>query len=159
MSEGLRLTVSAADSAASAVRNADIVVTATKSSRPVFDGRDLTPGVHINAIGANHANKQEIDEAAVERANLIFVDSIAQSKQEAGDLITPFEKQPQRWEQVNELADLVAGKVPGRTSDQQITLFKSNGIASWDLAVAMRVFKLAKERGLGKDVSFFGDKT
>jgi alanine dehydrogenase len=158
MSERLQLSVSAADSAAAAVRNADIVVTATKSSRPVFDGRDLAPGVHINAIGANHAHKQELDEIAVERANLIFVDSIAQSKQEAGDLIIPFEKHPQRWEQVHELADLVAGKVPGRTSEQQITLFKSNGIASWDLAVAMRVYELARARGLGKDISFFGEK-
>jgi alanine dehydrogenase len=158
MSERLQLTVSAADSAAAAIRNADIVVTATKSSRPVFDGRDLALGVHINAIGANHAHKQELDEAAVERANLIFVDSIAQSKQEAGDLIIPFEKQPQRWERVHELAELAARKVPGRTSDQQVTLFKSNGIASWDLAVAMRVYKLAKERALGKDISFFGEK-
>jgi alanine dehydrogenase len=158
MSDRLRLPVSAANSAAAAVQNADIVVTATKSSRPVFDGRDLVPGVHINAIGANHAHKQELDEAAVERASLIFVDSIAQSKQEAGDLIIPFEKQPQRWERVHELAELAARKVPGRTSDQQVTLFKSNGIASWDLAVAMRVYKLAKERALGKDISFFGEK-
>jgi len=158
MSERLRLTVSAADSAAAAVRDADIVVTATKSSRPVFDGRDLAPGVHINAIGANHAHKQELDEVAVERANLIFVDSIAQSRQEAGDLIIPFEKQPERWEQVHELAELVARKVPGRASDQQITLFKSNGIASWDLAVAMRVYKLAKERDLGENISFFAEK-
>jgi alanine dehydrogenase len=158
MSESLKLPVKAADSAAAAMRNANIVVTATKSSRPVFDGRDLAPGVHINAIGANHANKQELYEVAVERASLIFVDSLAQSKQEAGDLIIPFEKQPQRWEQVHELADLVAGKVPGRTSEEQITLFKSNGIASWDLAVAMRVYKLAKERALGKNISFFGEK-
>jgi alanine dehydrogenase len=158
MSERLKLTVTPADSPAAAVRNADIVVTATKSSRPVFDGRDLPSGVHINAIGANHANKRELDEVAVERADLIFADSIAQSKQEAGDLIIPFEKQPQQWERVHELSELVAGKVPGRTSDQQITLFKSNGIASWDLAVAMRVYKLAKERDLGQDISFFGEK-
>lgn len=158
MSERLKLAVNAADSPAAAVRNADIVVTATKSSRPVFDGRDVAAGVHINAIGANHAHKQELDGVAVERADLIFVDSLAQSKQEAGDLIIPFERQPQRWENVHELAELVGGKIPGRTSDRQITLFKSNGIASWDLAVAMRVYKLAKERALGKDISFFGEK-
>jgi alanine dehydrogenase len=155
MSKRLKLAVSAADSVAAAIRDADIVVTATKSSRPVFDGRDLAPGVHINAIGANHPHKRELDDVAVERADLIFVDSLAQSKQEAGDLIVPFEKQPQRWESVHELAELVGGKVPGRTSDQQITLFKSNGIASWDLAVAMRVYQLAKQRTLGKDISFF----
>jgi alanine dehydrogenase len=158
MSRRLNLDVNAADSPAAAVRNADIVVTATKSGRPVFDGHDLAPGVHINAIGANHAHKQELDSVAVERANLIFVDSVEQSKQEAGDLIIPFEKQPQRWQEVHELAELVAGKTTGRTSDQQITLFKSNGIASWDLAVAMRVYKLAKAQGLGKEIPFFGEK-
>jgi alanine dehydrogenase len=155
MSARLNLKVSAAHTPAAAVRNADIVVTATKSARPVFDGHDLAPGVHINAIGANHANKQELDAIAVERANLIFVDSLEQSKQEAGDLIVPFERQPQRWKEVHELAELVAGKKPGRTSDQQITLFKSNGIASWDLAVAMRVYDLAKAHGLGKQIEFF----
>jgi alanine dehydrogenase len=158
MSQRLNLRVSAADSAAAAVRNADIVITATKSARPVFDGHDLAPGVHINAIGANHAHKQELDATAVERANLIFVDSVEQSKQEAGDLIIPFEAQPQRWERVHELAQLVAGKTAGRTSDQQITLFKSNGIASWDLAVAMRVYELAKAQALGQQISFFGEK-
>jgi alanine dehydrogenase len=158
MARRLNLSVSAADSAAAVVRNADIVVTATKSVRPVFAGRDLAPGAHINAIGANHAHKQELDSVVVERANLIFVDSLAQSKEEAGDLIIPFENQPQRWEQIHELAELVAGKVPGRTSDQQITLFKSNGIASWDLAVAMRVYTLAKARNLGKWLSFFGEQ-
>jgi alanine dehydrogenase len=158
MSARLNLKVTAADTPAAAVRNADIVITATKSARPVFDGHDLAPGVHINAIGANHANKQELDAVAVERANLIFVDSLEQSKQEAGDLIIPFEKQPQRWEQVRELAQLVAEKTAGRTSDQQITLFKSNGIASWDLAVGMRVYNLAKEQGLGKSIQFFGEQ-
>jgi alanine dehydrogenase len=157
MSGRLNLQVSPADTPAEAVRNADIVVTATKSARPVFAGLDLAAGVHINAIGANHANKQELDAVAVERASLVFVDSLEQSKQEAGDLIIPFEKRPQGWEQVHELAQLVAGKTAGRTSDQQITLFKSNGIASWDLAVAMRVYKLAKEQGVGKQIEFFGE--
>jgi alanine dehydrogenase len=157
MSRRLNLKVSAADTPAAAVRNADIVVTATKSARPVFDGRDLSAGVHINAIGANHAHKHELDALTVERANLIFVDSLEQSKQEAGDLIMPFEKQPQGWEQVHQLAELVAGKTSGRTSDQQITLFKSNGIASWDLAVARRVYNLAKAQGLGKQIAFFGE--
>jgi alanine dehydrogenase len=158
MSKRLNLKVSAADTPAAAVRNADIVVTATKSARPVFDGHDLAAGAHINAIGANHANKQELDAVAVERANLIFVDSLEQSKQEAGDLIIPFEKQPQGWQEVHEVAELVAGKTSGRMSDQQITLFKSNGIASWDLAVAMRVYNLAKAQGLGKQIPFFGEK-
>jgi alanine dehydrogenase len=137
------------------VRNAEIVCTATTSSQPVLLGQELPPGIHINAIGANHAHKQELDEAAVAKANLIFVDSLAQSQQEAGDLIIPFSKNPQGWGAVRELSDLVAGKAPGRASDSQITLFKSNGIAAWDLAMAEEVYALAKEKGLGRELPFF----
>jgi ornithine cyclodeaminase/alanine dehydrogenase-like protein (mu-crystallin family) len=121
----------------------------------VLHGEDLAQGVHINAIGANHAHKQELDEAAVAKANLIFVDSLAQSQQEAGDLIIPFTKQPQRWSAVRELSDLVAGKAPGRANDAQITLFKSNGIAAWDLAVAEKVYALALEKHVGRELPLF----
>jgi len=155
MSEGLALNVYPAESAAAAVENAEIICTATTSARPVLHGEDLPPGVHINAIGANHAHKQELDEAAVEKASLIFVDSLAQSQQEAGDLVIPFAKQPQRWSAVHELSDLVAGKTLGRANDAQITLFKSNGIAAWDIAVAEKVYTLAKEKGLGRELPLF----
>jgi ornithine cyclodeaminase/alanine dehydrogenase-like protein (mu-crystallin family) len=155
MTERLEVTCYPMQSAANAVRNAEIICTATTSSQPVLSGQDLAPGVHINAIGANHAHKQELDEAAVARANLIYVDSLAQSKQEAGDLIIPFAKQPERWAEVHELADLIAGKVPGRANDSQITLFKSNGIASWDVAVAGKVYTLAKEKGLGRQLPLY----
>lgn len=155
MTERLEVTCYPMPSAADAVRNAEIICTATTSSQPVLNGQDLAPGVHINAIGANHAHKQELDEAAVARANLIYVDSLAQSKQEAGDLIIPFAKQPERWAEVHELADLIAGKVPGRANDSQITLFKSNGIASWDVAVAGKVYTLAKEKGLGRQLPLY----
>lgn len=155
MTERLEVTCYPMTSAADAVRNAEIICTATTSSQPVLNGQDLAPGVHINAIGANHAHKQELDEAAVARANLIYVDSLAQSKQEAGDLIIPFAKQPERWAEIHELADLVAGKVPGRANDSQITLFKSNGIASWDVAVAGKVYTLAKEKGLGRQLPLY----
>jgi alanine dehydrogenase len=155
MSERLSIHVYPKETAAEAVREAEIICTATTSSRPVLSGAELAAGVHINAIGANHAHKQEIDEAAVAKANLIFVDSLAQSQQEAGDLVIPFAKQPERWGEVHELCDLVGGKVAGRASDGQITLFKSNGIASWDLAVAAKVYTLAKEKGLGRELPLF----
>jgi ornithine cyclodeaminase/alanine dehydrogenase-like protein (mu-crystallin family) len=150
MSERLGINVYPMESSSAAVRSAEIVCTATTSPQPVLNGEDLAQGVHINAIGANHAHKQELDEAAVAKANLIFVDSLAQSQQEAGDLIMPFTKQPQRWSEVHELAELVAGKLAGRANDSQITLFKSNGIASWDLAVAVKVYTLAKEKSMGR---------
>jgi alanine dehydrogenase len=155
MSKRLGIPVHAAESAAKAVRGADIVSTATTSAKPVLTGGDLSAGVHINAIGANHAHKRELDNSAIAEADLIFVDSIAQSRQEAGDLIQPFEQQPQRWEQVHELADLVAGRVAGRSNDVQVTLFKSNGIASWDLAVAIVVYKLAQQQHLGRELPLY----
>jgi ornithine cyclodeaminase/alanine dehydrogenase-like protein (mu-crystallin family) len=155
MTERMGVTVYPMESSADAVRHAEIICTATTASHPVLTGNDIPSGVHINAIGANHAHKQELDEAAVNKANLIFVDSISQSRQEAGDLIVPFAQQAQRWAEVHELGELVAGKTPGRTSDSQITLFKSNGIASWDLAVAVKVFTLAKENGLGRELPFY----
>jgi alanine dehydrogenase len=153
MSKRLGIPVEAVDSAAACVAQADIVSTATTSAQPVLFGQDLHSGMHINAIGANHASKRELDEAAIEKADLIFVDFLEQTKQEAGDLIIPFSKRPERWNQVHELAELVGGKIVGRTRDSQITLFKSNGIATWDLAVAMRVYAIAKERGLGEEIS------
>jgi len=155
MSERLSVTCYAMQSASEAVKNAEIVCTATTSSHAVLLGQDLPVGVHINAIGANHAHKQELDEAAIGRANVIFVDSLAQSQQEAGDLIIPFASHPERWAEVHELADLVAGKAAGRANDSQITLFKSNGIAAWDLAVAAKVYGLAKEKGLGRELPLF----
>jgi alanine dehydrogenase len=155
MSERLSIHVYPKENAADAVREAEIICTATTSARPVLSGAELAPGVHINAIGANHAHKQEIDETAVAKANLIFVDSLAQSQQEAGDLIIPFAKQPGRWSEVHELCDLVGGKVAGRAGDGQITLFKSNGIASWDLAVAAKVYTLAREKGLGRELPLY----
>lgn len=155
MSERLSVNVYPVESAAAAVSNAEIICTATTSAHPVLNGENLAVGVHVNAIGANHAHKQELDEAAVTKANVVIVDSLAQSQQEAGDLIIPFSKNPQRWAEVHELSELVAGKVAGRTNDAQITLFKSNGIAAWDLAVAEKVYILAKKKGLGRELPLF----
>jgi ornithine cyclodeaminase/alanine dehydrogenase-like protein (mu-crystallin family) len=155
MSKRLAINVVPANSSAEAVRGADLVNTATTSSKPVLDGHDLAEGAHINAIGANHAHKRELDDTAISRVNLVFVDSVEQSRQEAGDLIIPFEINPPKWDSVRELQQLVAGQVTGRNSEKQITLFKSNGIASWDLAVAQKVFALAKQKNLGRELPLF----
>jgi alanine dehydrogenase len=152
MSERLGISVTAVASSAEAVREADIVCTATTSSRPVIAGADLAPAVHINAIGANHANKRELDDEAVASADVIVVDSVEQSRQEAGDLIIAFHGDEICWTGVKKLAEVVAGKSGGRTSDSEVTLFKSNGIASWDLAVAMRVYAAVREQGLGREL-------
>ena len=150
MSERLGFPVESATSSSEAVRGADILCTATTAANPVVSGADLAPGVHMNAIGANHAHKRELDDEAVASADVIIVDSIEQSRQEAGDLILAFRGDEVCWTGVKKLSDVVAKKTPGRTSDTEVTLFKSNGIASWDLAVAMRVYALAKGKSLGR---------
>ena len=150
MSERLGIPVVPAASSAEAVQGADIVGTATTAAAPVVSGADLAVGTHVNAIGANHAHKRELDDEAIARASAIFVDSIEQSRQEAGDLILGFHGDETRWSGVHELAEVVGSKLPGRTGESQITLFKSNGIAAWDLASAVKIFVLAKEQGLGR---------
>ena len=117
----------------------------------------LAPGAHINAIGANHAYKRELDDEAVASADIIIVDSVEQSRQEAGDLIIAFHGDEICWTGVKKLSEIVAGKASGRTSDTEVTLFKSNGIASWDLAVAMKVYAMARENKLGRELPLWSD--
>src|SRR5437763_1836775 len=157
MSGRIGIPVDPCSSAAEAVRGADIVSTATTASQPVVRGADLSPGTHINAIGANHAHKRELDDEAVASADVIVVDSVEQSRQEAGDLIIAFHGDEICWTGVKKLSEIVAGKASGRTSDSEVTLFKSNGIASWDLAVAMLVYAKAKEKGLGRELPLWSD--
>jgi ornithine cyclodeaminase/alanine dehydrogenase-like protein (mu-crystallin family) len=155
MSARIGIAVEPANSASEAARGAHIICTATTASQPVLSGADLASGLHINAIGANHAHKRELDDEAVAGADVIVVDSVEQSRQEAGDLIIAFKGDEICWTGVKKLSDVVAGKVSGRTSDTEVTLFKSNGIASWDLAVAMRVYTQAREQGLGRSLPFW----
>ncbi len=157
MAERLGIPVHNCSSAAEAVHGADIVSTATTASQPVVFGANLSPGVHINAIGANHAHKRELDDDAVASADIIVVDSVEQSRQEAGDLIIAFHGDESCWTGVKKLSEIVAGKASGRTSDTEVTLFKSNGIASWDLAVAIKVYAMAREKGLGRELPLWSD--
>jgi alanine dehydrogenase len=157
MSKRIGVPVHAASTASEAVRAARIVCTATTAANPVVKGADLETGVHINAIGANHAHKRELDDEAVASADVIVVDSVEQSRQEAGDLIIAFHGDESCWTGVKRLSDIVAGKVTGRTSDTEATLFKSNGIASWDLAVAIKVYKAALEKRVGRQLPLWHD--
>ncbi len=150
MSSGLEIPVRAAESSADAARDAAIVSAATTSSQPVLFGADIAAGAHVNAIGANHMRKRELDDAAVLKADVVVVDSIEQSRQEAGDLVLGFASDASRWDQVAELAQVVAGKAATRKSDSQVTLFKSNGIAAWDLAAAMRIYAEITNRKMGR---------
>ncbi len=152
MMHELGVPVEAVDSGEAAVRDMDIVVTATSSSRPVLMGSWLAPGAHVNAIGANFPQKRELDDEAVTRAGIIVADSRQQSMEEAGDLIRVLSDDAGKWSVVRELCEVVAGGAQGRTSPRQITLFKSNGIAIEDVMAAARVYEAARERNFGKEV-------
>lgn len=152
MTERLGVPVKPASSAEEAVRGADIVITSTTSKTPVVEGRWIEPGMHISAIGSNFAEKREIDTQAVQRCDVIAVDSVEQSKIESGDLIQAFAGDESRWASVREFADIVTGKAPGRTNRDQVTLFKSNGIAIEDVVVAGKIYELARERGVGREI-------
>lgn len=157
MSSELNLSVEPANSAAEAIRTAEIVVTATTASKPVLTGSMLEPGMHVNAIGANFPQKRELDDAAVSRCDRIFVDSIEQARIEAGDLVQPYGNDAQKWQRVRKIGDVLAGTLAGRESGTEITLFKSSGIAIWDIVCAAKVYELAKARGAGREVALWGD--
>jgi ornithine cyclodeaminase/alanine dehydrogenase-like protein (mu-crystallin family) len=152
MSERIGVKVEPAASGEAAVKGAEIVITATPATKIVLEGAWIKPGMHINAMGANWAQKRELDAPAVDRAEKIVVDSVEQAKMEAGDLIQAFGEDAPRWSAVQELGQIVAGKIPGRAGADQVTLFKSNGIATWDLAAAVRVYELALAKGIGKQI-------
>jgi alanine dehydrogenase len=152
VSEQFRLEVTPAESAEAAIRSSAIVVTATSSQSPVLSFDWLAPGTHINAIGANIASRRELDDATLLGATSISVDLLEQAKVEAGDLIQGFRDSPERWESVTELKDIVAGKEPGRQSSEDITIFKSTGIALWDIAAAGTIYYQAVKMSLGKEI-------
>ncbi len=132
---------------------ADIVTTATGTSTPVFDGRSLRLGTHINAVGSNFAGKQEIDAVTVRRANRIVVDDIEVARIECGDLLHPDAAAGLDWSAIGSLADVVGGRMPARASRDEITLFESQGIGLEDLAVASVVIGLAEQRGIGTEIA------
>jgi alanine dehydrogenase len=136
-------------SAEETVRGSDIIVTITTASAPLFDGAWLEEGCHVNAAGSNSLMRREIDETTVRRAGVVCVDSRPTALTEAGDLLPSFEKGRLHERQLVELGELVAGVRPGRSSDAQITLFESQGMAIQDLAVAARLLALARQNGIG----------
>ena len=125
--------VHAASSAEEAVRGADVIVVATSAITPVLHGEWLAPGVHINAVGATRPNWRELDDEVLRRSS-IYVESCEPALRESGDVIAA-SKEP------IEIGEVIAGKRSGRRSDDQITLFKSVGVAVEDIAAAELVLK------------------
>lgn len=140
------------DSPEKALEGAHIVTTMTGSSQPVFDGTLLPDGAHLNVAGSNSLLKREVDDTAVSRAGLITVDSLAAVPLESGDLLGPLQKGLIYPESLIELGQIAAGRHPGRTSEEQITLFKSHGTALEDIALAAHVYEKAREQGIGQPI-------
>jgi len=148
-------------SAQTAVEGSDVVLTATNSNVPVFDGAWLSPGTHVTSIiggnvglvkaGVAAAKRRELDDTTIKRSDVIVVNSLEQTIQdEQGDLYDPVQAGILTWDKVGELGPLLNGQIAGRTRADEITLFKNNagqGIA--DVAIATLVFKLARQKGLG----------
>jgi ornithine cyclodeaminase/alanine dehydrogenase len=135
-----------------AAADADILITITSSREPVVEGAWLRAGTHINAAGGNSILRREVDDEALKRTALLAVDSLDQAKIESGEFVMAVEKGLLTWERVRELRYIVGGQMPGRTSDEQITLFKSLGIAIEDVAAAAIVYRKAKEQKRGKEL-------
>jgi len=134
------------------VATADILVTATTAREPVFDGRWVPEGVHINAIGGNAFLRREFDDEVIRRARTIVVDSKDQARIECGEFLHAIERGRLTWEAVHELKEVVAGRLIARPHPSDITLFKSLGIALEDVAVAARVFERARQEGFGQTI-------
>jgi ornithine cyclodeaminase/alanine dehydrogenase-like protein (mu-crystallin family) len=133
-----------------AVRNMDIVITATTARDPVLLGTWLSPGQHINLIGSNMIAKAEADVEVFRRATLVVVDSKDQARQEAGDFVAPLNSGVLEWSDIIELAPLIVGRYPGRQSREDITIFKSLGLGIEDIVLAARIVELARAQGLGR---------
>ncbi len=149
MAETLGIPVRAVDRPEVVAEGADILITITSAREPVLRGAWVRPGMHINAAGSNALIRRELDEEAVTRADLIVIDARDQGKIEAGDFLEPLERGRLQWEQIHELKDVVTGRVR-RTHPDQITLFKSLGVALEDVAVAALVYERAQARGIGE---------
>ena len=130
----------------------DIVVAASSSSEPIFDGAWLAPGTHINGIGSHSPNARELDTVTIQRAKVV-PDLAAACLVEAGDLIIPIQEGAFTEDQIHaSLGEIVAGIKPGRESDDEITLFKSVGLAVQDAATAAQVYDLARAAGVGVEI-------
>jgi alanine dehydrogenase len=144
------LNVRAVETAQQCVEAADIVTTATSSRQPVIESAWIAPGTHVNGSGSNWADRRELPADLIYgRAAIVAVDSVEGAKMESGDLLIPMKELGYDTFPGVELAEVVAGKRPGRTSDEQVTVFKSNGLAVEDIAVAGYLYEEALKRGIG----------
>jgi len=146
--------VRAVESSAAAVANADVVVTATTASEPVFDGADLADGTHVTCMGQYHPEKREVDGNTVARSTYV-PDLRARVTRDAGAFLLAREEGLVDDDHVHaELGGVVAGEAAGRTSDDEVTLFDSGGTAIETVAAAYMLYEKVREAGLGQEIEF-----
>lgn len=133
--------------AAQALDGADVIVTATRSTTPLFDGRALMPGAFVAAIGSSLPHTRETDDATLERASRIVVELRDQAREEAGDLLLAAPGLVD-WESIDELGDVLEGKAPGRQRDDEIILYKAVGFGLQDVALAALAYNTFMARGV-----------
>jgi ornithine cyclodeaminase/alanine dehydrogenase-like protein (mu-crystallin family) len=147
--EKLKIPVSIMGTARDVVTSADILVTVTTSTVPVFDGRDLKAGIHINAVGAYTPEMRELDDFTIGKSKIV-VDTYEGCMAEAGDLLIPIRNGKFSKENIHaDLGEIVLGQKSARTTDEEITLFESVGFALEDLVTARLAYQRAKEKGIG----------
>lgn len=154
MSRRVGRAVLPAASAQEVVEGADIVATITTSSTPLFSAEWLEGGTHITAAGSNSLIRREIDESTVRRAARVVVDSRQTALRESGDLLPLLEKGRLHDGQLIEIGEVMVGARPGRLNPGEVTLFESQGMAIQDIALAARVFRVARDNGIGVELPF-----
>jgi ornithine cyclodeaminase/alanine dehydrogenase-like protein (mu-crystallin family) len=137
-----------------AAEDKDIIITATTSREPVLNGHWIAEGTHLNVIGSNFMGKAELDDVAVRRCESLVVDSKDQARLEAGDFTQALEEGAIHWSDIHELGQVIVGRYTGRAHPQDVTLFKSLGIAIEDVAVAARVYARALDAGIGQKIDW-----
>jgi ornithine cyclodeaminase/alanine dehydrogenase-like protein (mu-crystallin family) len=147
MSHDLNIDIRAVSRPEEALEGADIVMTATNSMAPVFDGRWLNEGVHITSIanGDKIRKRQELDETTIRKADPIFITSRETVCVNQSDIFRAVQDELISWDRIHEIADLLLGKIQGRQNDRQITLYKLQGIGIMDVAIGLRAYERLRE--------------
>lgn len=154
MSAELAIEVLPVDRPQEAAADLPLVMTATTSHEPVFDGAWLAEGTLVCAVGSNWLNRAEIDSTTLRRADNVVCDSVEACRREAGDFVAALEKGIFDWSRAVELADVVAGRSVGRSQKESIAVFKSVGLALEDVALGATLLERARQAGLGQELPF-----
>ena len=152
--EKFKVKIIAAASSDDAVKDADVITTVTTSSTPVFNGKLIKKGVHINAVGSYRPTTQEIDEYTLLHSDKVYVDTRNGVLNECGDLMIPIKNGTFSADKVGELGEVITGTVNGRENDGEITLFKTVGSAVLDVVAARRIYESAAAKGMGSIIEF-----